>query len=597
MDSESDISFTYEDDDEVYLSQNEETDLNFSDSHDPSRYNSSANSDFQADSQLNLDLERSPNILSSFWYRSLRMESFIDEHFVTKAKRLHETILPNFSLGELLVMLQYKKWLVDEVTSEYYDNWPKLRDGAGLTDTRGEVHEITEKTDFSCGICCLQGDLNTFLLSCDHRYCAECYSRYIEANIALGSLIRCMDLKCNLTLLPEDIDRLLSWYDAQAEPELLEEDNLGLDGDSFSDYTEDLADTEYDQQFDDFNFSSPYSTKLKHDPLLQSKALINTARVSIDTLHFKYRWCPAVDCNNLAELVQDPRPQTYDRNLDSDLANVPIVKCPSSHEFCFDCSYENHLPCPCWLAKMWIQKCEDDSETANWIEANTQSCPVCFTQIEKNGGCNHLTCRKCSYEFCWICLTSWENHKLNYVCNHFDPDTVDDIRKKRSDKQQSLNKYLHYYKRFSVHQKSIRGDEMTLANVHRCMLAYMKAQRQSTEKSVSWNDVQYLSDAIRCLSRGRKTLMWTYAFAFYLKRTNLSQIFEGVQDYLSQTVEDLSLLFETINKNSKRTNIVKLITLTKTEIVNLANLVNQRQRMLIECAHSELQLGSLEFIL
>jgi len=33
----------------------------------------------------------------------------------------------------------------------------------------------------------------------------------------------------------------------------------------------------------------------------------------------------------------------------------------------------------------------------------TKQCPQCRTPIQKNEGCNHMTCR-CSHEFCWICL-------------------------------------------------------------------------------------------------------------------------------------------------------------------------------------------------
>lgn len=42
------------------------------------------------------------------------------------------------------------------------------------------------------------------------------------------------------------------------------------------------------------------------------------------------------------------------------------------------------------LAK-WLVKCRDDSETYNWLVANTKACPKCQTSIEKNGGCNHMT--------------------------------------------------------------------------------------------------------------------------------------------------------------------------------------------------------------
>lgn len=38
-------------------------------------------------------------------------------------------------------------------------------------------------------------------------------------------------------------------------------------------------------------------------------------------------------------------------------------------------------------------------------------CPKCRHGIEKNGGCDHITCRKeaggCGAEFCWLCLADY----------------------------------------------------------------------------------------------------------------------------------------------------------------------------------------------
>jgi len=39
-----------------------------------------------------------------------------------------------------------------------------------------------------------------------------------------------------------------------------------------------------------------------------------------------------------------------------------------------------------------------------------QECPKCQATIEKDGGCNHMVCKRCKYDFCWICLTAWEPH-------------------------------------------------------------------------------------------------------------------------------------------------------------------------------------------
>jgi ariadne-1 len=37
---------------------------------------------------------------------------------------------------------------------------------------------------------------------------------------------------------------------------------------------------------------------------------------------------------------------------------------------------------------------------------NTRKCPKCHRFIEKNGGCNHMTCL-CSHEICWKCGGDW----------------------------------------------------------------------------------------------------------------------------------------------------------------------------------------------
>ncbi len=32
---------------------------------------------------------------------------------------------------------------------------------------------------------------------------------------------------------------------------------------------------------------------------------------------------------------------------------------------------------------------------------NTQNCPQCHVRIEKNGGCSHMHCSQCNYDFTW----------------------------------------------------------------------------------------------------------------------------------------------------------------------------------------------------
>ena len=37
-----------------------------------------------------------------------------------------------------------------------------------------------------------------------------------------------------------------------------------------------------------------------------------------------------------------------------------------------------------------------------WARSHLQACPHCYVLVEKNQGCNHITC-KCAGTFCWIC--------------------------------------------------------------------------------------------------------------------------------------------------------------------------------------------------
>lgn len=82
--------------------------------------------------------------------------------------------------------------------------------------------------------------------------------------------------------------------------------------------------------------------------------------------------------------------------------------------------------------------------------------------IEKNGGCNHMTCRSssCRFEFCWICLGPWSAHNSsNYSCNRFDDTASKKARDQQERSRHALQRYLHYYNRFSNHANSLKLEE------------------------------------------------------------------------------------------------------------------------------------------
>ena len=97
----------------------------------------------------------------------------------------------------------------------------------------------------------------------------------------------------------------------------------------------------------------------------------------------KLKFCPYPSCTYTVSC-----PSAASKTALSSI--VPIVNCAASedHKFCFGCHIESdHRPVICAVAKLWLKKCRDDSETANWIKSNTKECSKCQSTIEKNGGC------------------------------------------------------------------------------------------------------------------------------------------------------------------------------------------------------------------
>lgn len=111
--------------------------------------------------------------------------------------------------------------------------------------------------------------------------------------------------------------------------------------------------------------------------LYRYRTLLNRTYVDDNT---SMTWCPAPNCEYA---IQCSVPQ---RSLD---VVLPTVSCVCGHVFCFGCGLDgDHRPCCCPVVRKWVKKCKDDSETSNWISANTKECTKCHSTIEKNGGCN-----------------------------------------------------------------------------------------------------------------------------------------------------------------------------------------------------------------
>ncbi|KAI9478377.1 MAG: hypothetical protein EXX96DRAFT_245687 [Benjaminiella poitrasii] len=430
------------------------------------------------------------------------------------------------STEDASTLLRYFRWNKEKLFEQYMDSSEKVLVQAGVSSVSDLKHAIILAKDvspnFMCDICCDDSpDMETIGVSCGHRFCRTCYTHYLVQKIKEEGESR--RIQCPQSDCPVIVD--------EKTVELLVDTN----------------------------------TNMKYRELLN--------RTFVDDNDF-LRWCPAPDCEYAIECGV---PSTSLGSI------VPTVECKCSCRFCFGCGLDDHQPCICILVKKWLQKCEDDSETANWISAHTKECPKCHSTIEKNGGCNHMTCRKCRYEFCWVCMGPWSEHGTSwYTCNRYDEKSSEEARDSQTQSRASLERYLHYYNRYANHEQSAKLDQDLYQKTEK------KMEEMQQTSDLSWIEVQFLKKAVDVTVQCRTTLKWTYAFAFYLDRTNQTELFEDNQRDLEMATEQLSELLEKPLEPEKIAELRQAV-LDKTVYVKL------RREILLEDTAKGLQEGRWTF--
>ena len=65
-------------------------------------------------------------------------------------------------------------------------------------------------------------------------------------------------------------------------------------------------------------------------------------------------------------------------------------------------------------------------ENNTWLKLFSKQCPKCQWHIQKTEGCDHMTCRHCKHEFCWICRVDYKliadkgNSQHETSCTHYE---------------------------------------------------------------------------------------------------------------------------------------------------------------------------------
>lgn len=130
------------------------------------------------------------------------------------------------------------------------------------------------------------------------------------------------------------------------------------------------------------------------------------------------------------------------------------IKCLCKTSYCYKCSKESHIPCPCDLIQKWnillnnyFNITTNEEKNNKWILENTKECPNCHIRIEKIKGCISMVCDKkiggCGHQFCYICGIDYKNHSENNCnCNKYIFDVKKEEEKAKQIREEFKNNIL-----------------------------------------------------------------------------------------------------------------------------------------------------------
>ncbi len=320
----------------------------------------------------------------------------------------------------------------------------------------------------------------------------------------------------------------------------------------------------------------------------KSKEILNVAILKNFTdANNDLKWCPSPNCGICIQSLSHTSKE---------------IECECKAAFCFACGKDAHRPCQCEMIDAWDRKNNSEAENVKWLMVNTKKCPACKKFIEKNQGCNHMTCRKeaggCGYEFCWICMGEWISHTKDYYnCNKFDAEKAKKMEEEGKNAKYELEKYVFYFNRWMNHQKALLL-ALKMRNSIQIIIREFKEL-----KLISYEDLKFMENAVEVIVKCRRTLKNTYVFGYYIQeKASQKPLFEHNQFLLEKNADRLHELMENeqyipkIFKTDNFDEFNKLFTNFKGEVVNLStatikykeNLLNEIETNMLDIVNFKL---------
>jgi len=419
------------------------------------------------------------------------------------------------TIAEATAALRFFRWDRSALHDAWREDEKKVRDQAGLL-----VMQVSENLERSpedpdaevlCSICFENVKVKdtTAIKSCGHKFCNDCWAGNLQSKVQSGK--GCVGTICMYHGCRAKVPS--SFFNKFLPKDLLEKYNYFVN----SDYVEGKSDI---------------------------------------------IWCPAAGCGRALKVPKEGDP--------------PDMHCVCGYSFCRHCNKEAHGPLPCGLVDTWgtlildhdklsekekkalerkkqlqAKMMADARKNEAWLMGRARPCPKCLRWIEKNQGCNHMTCRTnaggCGHEFCWLCLGDWRGHRSCNRSNVLQKQREVLERKRKEGYWNEVKLKIFDSKeeeRLAVYSKQHIESMKALEHLKSRRATLETVVRESV-RDFSETDKQYLHGAIRRVISCRRTLAWSYALSHFIpSSTPAAEFLEVQQKSLEECTESLHELVE-----------------------------------------------------
>jgi ariadne-1 len=111
-------------------------------------------------------------------------------------------------------LLRFFKWNKERLIERYMDSPVEVCALAGVILDSSKQPKFAAVAGFECGICCDDSPgLATLALTCGHRYCKDCYSRYLTQKIneeGESRRIQCLESSCKVIVDEKTIELVVN---------------------------------------------------------------------------------------------------------------------------------------------------------------------------------------------------------------------------------------------------------------------------------------------------------------------------------------------------------------------------------------------------